>query len=82
MAINAQINVQSGIGKATINQSAKTKIVAQNFNPQPNVSIAQVSGVSAAGVTNGQTLVYNSATGQFEANNVTAAVVAVNGGSF
>jgi hypothetical protein len=80
MAINAKINVTSGIGKTTINQSSKTKIVAQNFNPQPNVSIAQVSGVSAAGVTNGQTLVYNSATGQFEAN--TVAVTAVNGGSF
>lgn len=82
MAINAQINVQSGVGKATINQSTRTKIVAQNFNPQPNVNITQVSGVSAGGATNGQTLVYNSATGQFEANNITAAVVAVNGGSF
>jgi len=45
MAINAQINVQSGIGKVTINQSKTTKIVAPNFNPQPNVSITQV-GVS------------------------------------
>ena len=82
MAINAQIKVTSGIGKATINQSAKTKIVAQNFNPQPNVSITQVGGVSAGGVTNGQTLVFNSSTGLFEANNITASVVAVNGGSF
>ena len=82
MAINAKINVTSGIGKTTINQSSKTKIVASNFNPQPNVSLTQIAGVSAGGATNGQTLVYNSSTGLFEANNITAAVVAVSGGSF
>jgi chorismate synthase len=80
MAINAQINVQSGVGKATINQSTRTKIVAQNFNPQPNVNITQVGGVSTGGVTNGQTLVFNSSTGQFEAN--TVPFNAINGGSF
>ena len=80
MAINAQINVQSGIGKVTINQSKATKIVAPNFNPQPNVSITQVSGVSTGGVTNGQTLVFNSSTGQFEAN--TVPVNTLNGGAF
>jgi len=82
MAINAKINVTGGIGKTTINQSSKTKIVASNFNPQPNVSLTQIAGVSAGGAINGQTLVFNSATGQFEANTVTASVVAVNGGSF
>lgn len=80
MAINAQINVQSGIGKATINQSTKTKIVAQNFNPQPNVNITNISGISAGGATNGQTLVFNSSTNVYEAN--TVAVNAINGGSF
>ena len=80
MAINAQINVQSGIGKATINQSLKTKIVAQNFNPQPNVNITNISGISAGGATNGQTLVFNSSTNVYEAN--TVAVNAINGGSF
>ena len=80
MAINAQINVQSGIGKATINQSTKTKIVAQNFNPQPNVNITNISGISAGGATNGQTLVFNTATGQFEAN--TVPVNTLNGGAF
>lgn len=80
MAINAQINVQSGIGKATINQSAKTKIVAQNFNPQPNVNITNISGISAGGATNGQTLVFNSSTNVYEAN--TVAVNAINGGHF
>jgi hypothetical protein len=74
MAINAQI------GKVTINQSKTTKIVAPNFNPQPNVSITQVGGVSTGGVINGQTLVFNSSTGQFEANTVPFNVV--NGGSF
>jgi hypothetical protein len=76
MAINAKIT-------ATINQAPiRTKIVAASFNPQPNVSLTQIAGVSASGAVNGQTLVFNSATGQFEANTITAAVVAVNGGSF
>ena len=80
MAINAQINVQSGVGKATINQSTRTKIVAQNFNPQPNVNITNISGISAGGATNGQTLVFNSSTNVYEAN--TVAVNAINGGHF
>jgi hypothetical protein len=79
MAINVKINVQSGIGKITTNQSRSTKIVAQNFSPPP-LTLATLGGVSTAAVLNGQTLVYNSATGLFESN--VAPIVEVTGGDF
>ena len=82
MAITARINVTTGIGRATITQANRSTIVAQNFAPKPNVSIAQLTDVTTTGVENGQALVYNSVSGKYEANTVTASVVAVNGGSF
>ena len=70
------------IGRVKVTQSTRSTIVAQNFAPKPDVSLAQLNDVSTEGVQNGQALIYNSATGKYEANNVTASVVAVNGGSF
>ena len=80
MAITAKINVTTGIGRATITQASRSTIVAQNFAPKPNVSLGQLNDVSAVTVQNGQALVYNSATGKFEAN--TVAVTVLNGGVF
>ena len=82
MAITARINVTTGIGRATITQPNRSTIVAQNFAPKPNVSITQLTDVTTTGVENGQALVYNSTSGKYEANTITASVVAVNGGSF
>jgi len=82
MAITAKINVTTGIGRATITQPNRSTIVAQNFAPKPNVSLSQLNDVSLTGSQNGQALIYNSATGKYEANTVTGSVVAVNGGSF
>ena len=82
MAITAKINVTTGIGRATITQANRFTIVAQNFAPKPNVSLSQLNDVSVTGSQNGQTIVYNSTTGKYEANTVTGSVVAVNGGSF
>ena len=80
MAITAKINVTTGIGRATITQPNRSTIVAQNFAPKPNVSISQLTDVAAAAVENGQTLIYNSVTGKYEAN--TVLVTVVNGGVF
>ena len=80
MAITAKINVTTGIGRATITQPNKSTIVAQNFTPKPNVSLTQLNDVSLVGSQNGQTLIYNSATGKYEANTVLISVV--NGGVF
>jgi hypothetical protein len=65
-----------------VRQQNRSTIVSQNFAPKPNVSISEVSGVSVSGVENGQSLIYNSSSGKFEANTIVASVVAVNGGVF
>ena len=80
MAITAKINVTTGIGRATITQASRSTIVTQNFTPKPNVSLTQLNDVSLVGSQNGQTLIYNSATGKYEANTVLISVV--NGGVF
>ena len=80
MAITARINVTTGIGRATITQPNKSTIVAQNFTPKPNVSLTQLNDVVTTNIQNGQSIVYNSATGRYEAN--TVAVTAINGGNF
>jgi len=80
MAITAKINVTTGIGRATITQASRSTIVAQNFTPKPNVSLTQLNDVVTTNIQNGQSIVYNSATGRYEAN--TVAVTAINGGNF
>ncbi len=80
MAITAKINVTTGIGRATITQASRSTIVAQNFIPKPNVSIAQLNDVTTTSVLNGQALIYNSAIGKYEANTISVPVV--NGGDF
>jgi len=80
MAITAKINVTTGIGRATITQASRSTIVAQNFTPKPNVSIAQLNDVTTTSVLNGQALIYNSAIGKYEANTISVPVV--NGGDF
>jgi hypothetical protein len=70
------------IGRVKVTQSTRSTIVAQNFAPKPEVSLGQLNDVNTQGVQNGQALIFNSSTGKYEANTVTASVVAVNGGSF
>jgi hypothetical protein len=82
MAITAKINVTTGIGRATITQPNKSTIVAQNFVPKPEVSLAQLNDVDTQGVQNGQALIFNSSTGKYEANTITATVVSIVGGTF
>ena len=65
-----------------VRQQTRSVIAAQNFAPKPNISISEVVGVNVAGVQNGQVLQFDSTTGKFEANTVTATVVSVNGGAF
>ena len=70
------------IGKVKIGQTNRTTIVSSNFKPKPNVALTELTDTSLTGVQNGDVIQYNSATGKFEANTVTATVVSVNGGSF
>ena len=65
-----------------VRQQTRSVIAAQNFAPKPNVALVELTDVNATGAENGQGLIYNSVTGKFEANNVTAVVTSVFGGSF
>lgn len=82
MAIIARVNTTGSIGRATIKSSPKTAIAADTFAPKPNIALAEINDISTAGVENGDALVYNSATGKFEAKTVTASVTEVIGGFF
>lgn len=85
MAINARINTTGTIGRATIKSPTRTAIAAQSFAPKPNVALNEVSGVSTTGVQDGYTLIFNSATNNFEAQpaaDVTATITQITGGTF
>jgi hypothetical protein len=70
------------IGRVKVGQTNRTTVVASNFNPKPNVALTELSDTSLIGIEDGQVIQFNSATGKFEANTVTATLVSVNGGSF
>jgi len=82
MAVNARINTGGNIGQVKLTQQTRSTIAAQNFVPKPNVSLTELNDINISGVQNGQVLQFDSATGKFVANTVTATVVSVNGGSF
>ena len=81
MAINARINNPGSIGRAIV-RTPKATIVAPNFEPKPNVSLAEINDVSTVGVQDGDALVFNSATGKYETKTITATVTSVIGGTF
>ena len=70
------------VGKVKIGQTNRTTIVSSNFKPKPNVALTELSDTSLAGVSDGQVIRYNSTTGKYEANTITATVTAVFGGKF
>ena len=72
----------ANIGTVRIKSATRSTIVAQNFAPKPNVSLSEINDVSVTGVENGDALVYNSTTGKFEAQTITATVTSVIGGTF
>jgi hypothetical protein len=82
MAVNARINTGGNIGQVKLTQQTRSTIAAQNFVPKPNVSLTELNDINVSGVQNGQVLQFDSATGKFVANTVTATVVSVQGGSF
>ena len=82
MAIIAKINTAGTIGRATIKTPLKTAIASQAFAPKPNVSLAEISDVTTTGVQDGDSLVYNSATGRYETKTVQAFVTEIIGGTF
>ena len=82
MAVNATVSNRTGIGQVTVTQPVRSTVVAQNFKPKPNVALTELTDINVAGVEDGQVLQFDSATGKFIANTVTATVTAINGGAF
>ena len=82
MAVNARINTGSNIGQVKLTQQTRSTIAAQNFKPKPNVALTELTDMNVVNPQNGQALIFNSASGQFEANTVVSSVVAVDGGRF
>ena len=82
MAVNARVNTGSNIGQVKLTQQTRSTIAAQNFAPKPNVALTELTDMNIASVQNGQVIQFDSATGKFVANTVTATVISVNGGSF
>ena len=82
MAVNVKINNGTNVGQVTVNQQTRSTIVSQNFKPKPNVALTELTDINVAGVQDKQVIQFDSATGKFIANTVTATLVSVNGGSF
>jgi hypothetical protein len=67
---------------AKITQQTRSTIVSQNFKPKPNVALSELTDLNVSGVQDKQVIQYDSATGKFIANTVSATVTSVNGGAF
>ncbi len=65
-----------------VRQQSRSTVVAQNFAPKPNVALTELTDINVANVQDGQVIQFDSATGKFIANTVTATVVSVQGGTF
>ena len=82
MAVNVRINNGTNVGQITVNQQTRSTVVSQNFKPKPNVALTELTDLNISGVQDKQVLQYDSATGKFIANTVSATVTSVNGGAF
>ena len=82
MAVNVRVNGGTNVGQVIVNQQTRSTIIAQNFKPKPNVALTELTDINVAGVEDGQVLQFDSATGKFIANTVSATVTVVNGGAF
>ena len=67
---------------AKVTQQTRSTVVAQNFAPKPNVALTELTDINVSNVQNGQVIQFDSATGKFIANTVSATVISVNGGAF
>ena len=82
MAVNVRINNGTNVGQVTVNQQTRSTVVSQNFKPKPNVALTELTDLNISGVQDKQVIQYDSATGKFIANTVSATVISVNGGAF
>lgn len=75
----------AAIGRVVVRPITKTTISAPNFTPKLNVAITDIQNVNAAAPQDGDTLIYNSATGNYETSPINQAqvdITNINGGRF
>lgn len=82
MAVNVRVGNSSGIGQVTVSQQTRTTVASQNFKPKPNVALTELTDTNITSVQDKQVLQFDSATGKFIANTISATVTSVNGGAF
>ena len=85
MTIRATINRQGTIGKVTVASSNKTTIASPSYKPKLNVSFSDISDANTDIRQDGDTLVFNATTGEYESrpiSNVSVVIGNVNGGTF
>lgn len=75
----------TNIGRVVVKPVTKTSISAPSFTPKLNVSITDIQQMNISYTNNGDTLVYNSSTGEFTSGPIDTAslkIDQINGGSF
>jgi hypothetical protein len=82
MGINVTVNSGNDIGKISLIQQTRSTIASQNFKPKPNVALIELTDTNITDLQDKQVIQYDSATGKFVANSVTAIAVNVYGGTF
>lgn len=65
-----------------IRQATQTTIANPNFEPKVNVSLDGLTDVETAGIQDGYTIIYDSATQKYKAGQPTANVSSIVGGTF
>jgi len=86
MAFNVKLNPQVGvIGKVVVRPSNRTTISDPNFRVKANVSIFEVNNVETIIREDGDALIYNAISGNYESKPLTEVSIDIrniNGGRF
>jgi hypothetical protein len=75
----------ANIGKVTVRTGNRTTIASPNFEPKVNVSISDIQQINVSSRLDGDTLIYNAVTGEYESTPISAAqvdITNINGGQF
>lgn len=73
------------IGKVVVRPVNKTTITTPNFVPKLNVALSDVQGVNVSTLSNGDSLIYDSALNEFVSKPINTAeivITIINGGRF
>ena len=75
----------ANIGKVSVRTSNRTTIASPNFVPKVNVAISDIQQINVSSRLDGDTLIYNAVTGEYESSplsQVQIDITNINGGQF